>query len=176
MGQCSPGLVPTCTSAVDDLLTFVAPARPVVSSAPCLDCDPLDLIERDGVAGAVVEFGRARALVRRHGLGVLERPAGLEIGGDAGRPKDVAPELDPEAGLGRAPADHAIGVDAVHRRSAAPAGPAERPAEERALAVVAHAGRGHVVIDESLELVVRRHLVALPALLVQAEPPTLALG
>jgi hypothetical protein len=61
-----------------------------------LDRDPLDLIERDGVAGAVIELGRPRALVRRHGLCILERAAGLEIGGDAGRPEHMAPELDPE--------------------------------------------------------------------------------
>jgi len=39
----------------------------------------------------------------------------LEIGGDAGRAEHVAAELDPEAGVGRAPARHAVGVDAVHR-------------------------------------------------------------
>src|SRR5712691_2608970 len=122
-----------------------AVARAVTSSAPRLDRDPLDLIDRDGVAGAIVELGRPRALVRRHGLGVLEGPAGLEISRDAGRPKDVTPELDSKAGLGGAPADHAIGVDAVHRRIAETAGSAERSAEEGALAVVANAGRGNVL-------------------------------
>jgi len=77
--------------------------------------DPLDFIERDLIAGAVVELGRARALVRRHDLGVFERAADLEIRGDAGCTEYVAAELDPETGFGRAPADHAIGVDTVHR-------------------------------------------------------------
>src|SRR4051794_8103978 len=88
-------------------------SRPVVSSPRCLDRDSLDLIERDGVADAVVEFGGARTLMRGHRLRILERSAGLEIGCDAGRPKHVAPELDPKTGLGGAPANHAIGVDAV---------------------------------------------------------------
>ena len=37
------------------------------------DGNPLDLIERDHIGGAVVELGRARALVRRHGLSILKR-------------------------------------------------------------------------------------------------------
>src|ERR1700732_4154224 len=73
-----------------------------------LNPDPLDLIERDLVAGAVVKLGCARAFVRRHRLGVFERSTGLEIGGDAGRAEHVAAELDPEAGVGRAPAHHAV--------------------------------------------------------------------
>jgi hypothetical protein len=109
-----------------------------------LDRDPLDFIERYGIRRAVVELRRARALMRRHGLGVLERPAGLEIGRDARRPEHMAPELDAEAALGGAPADHAIGVDAMHRRIAEAAGSAERGAEEGSLAVVTDAGRGNV--------------------------------
>jgi hypothetical protein len=50
--------------------------------------------------------------VRRHSLRVLERGA-LEVGGYAGRAERVAAELDLEASTGRAPADHAIGVDTV---------------------------------------------------------------
>jgi hypothetical protein len=42
--------------------------------------DPLDLVERDLIPGAVVKLGGARALMRRHGLCVFERAAGLEIG------------------------------------------------------------------------------------------------
>src|SRR5690348_15274723 len=55
--------------------------------------DPLDLIERDLVAGAVVELGGARAFVRGHGLGVFESAAGFEIGGDASRAEHIAAEL-----------------------------------------------------------------------------------
>ena len=47
--------------------------------------DPLDLVLREPFLGAVVELGRARALVRRHFLRVLQSAAGFKIGGDAGR-------------------------------------------------------------------------------------------
>jgi hypothetical protein len=57
-----------------------------------------------------IEAGGAWAFVRRHSLRVLERGA-LEVGGYAGRAERVAAELDLEASTGRAPADHAIGVD-----------------------------------------------------------------
>ena len=44
-----------------------------------------------------------------------KRAACLEVGGDAGRAEHVAAELDLEAGLGRAPTDHAVSIDPVHR-------------------------------------------------------------
>src|SRR5258708_33584681 len=72
-------------------------ARRAVSSGPCLNRDPLNLIEHDGIRCAVVELGRPRTLMCRHSLGILERAAGLEVSGNAGRPEHVAPELDPEA-------------------------------------------------------------------------------
>jgi hypothetical protein len=43
--------------------------------------NPLDLIERDHVGRPVIELGRARALMRGHGLSVLERAASLEACG-----------------------------------------------------------------------------------------------
>ena len=45
----------------------------------------LDLIERDLIVAAIIEFCRARTLVRRHLLRVLEQPAVFEIHGNAGR-------------------------------------------------------------------------------------------
>ena len=56
------------------------------------------------------------------------------------------------------------------------AGLADARAEQGPFAVIADAGRGEVVVDVGLELVVRRHLVALAAFLVQPHPPALALG
>ena len=52
------------------------------------------LIERDLIAGAIVELGRARAFMRGHGLGVLQRAAGFEVGGDAGCSKRVTTDPD----------------------------------------------------------------------------------
>jgi len=42
-----------------------------VHGLPTSDHDPLDLIERDLIARAIVQFGCTRAFVRGHGLGVL---------------------------------------------------------------------------------------------------------
>src|SRR5260370_32321525 len=86
-----------------------------------LNPDPFDLVKRDFVAGAVVELGRARGLVRGHDLGILGA-AGLEIGGDAGRPEHMAAELDLKTGIGRTPADHAVGVAPGHHGSGKYAG------------------------------------------------------
>jgi hypothetical protein len=47
------------------------------------DGDLLNFIERDLVAGAIIELGGARTFVRGHGLRVFQRAAGFEIGGDA---------------------------------------------------------------------------------------------
>ena len=54
-----------------------------------LNCDPLDLVERDLVAGAVVELGGLGAGVVGDFLGLLERAAVLAVGGDAGGPEGV---------------------------------------------------------------------------------------
>jgi hypothetical protein len=54
---------------------------------------PLNLIERDPVAGAVVKLSGARAFVRCHGLRVFERAAGIEVGSDAGGAKYVAAQF-----------------------------------------------------------------------------------
>jgi hypothetical protein len=61
--------------------------------------DPLDLVERDRVAGAVVELGRTRAFVRGHRLGVFQRPAAFKISGDPGRAEHVAAESLREASV-----------------------------------------------------------------------------
>jgi hypothetical protein len=46
--------------------------------------DSLDLVQRDFVAGAVVELGRARRLVSGYRLGVLDRAAIIQVRGDSG--------------------------------------------------------------------------------------------
>jgi hypothetical protein len=54
----------------------------------------LDLIEGDLIACAVIELGGARTFMRGHELGVFERAAGFEVGGDTGCPESVAADLD----------------------------------------------------------------------------------
>jgi hypothetical protein len=82
------------------------------------------LVERDLIAGAVVELGGARALVRGHRLRVFERAAALEVGSDAGRPEHVTaePVLEPELLQGVSPPhgrDDPVGSRLCCRLSAA---------------------------------------------------------
>src|ERR1700735_4811414 len=51
---------------------------------------PLDLIERDLIVAPIIEFRRARALMRCHLLRVLQKSTIEQIDGDAGRPERVA--------------------------------------------------------------------------------------
>src|SRR3954454_5362818 len=55
-----------------------------------LEANSLDLVLGQPFLRAVVELGGAWALVRSHLLGVLERTAIGEIGGDPGRPECMA--------------------------------------------------------------------------------------
>jgi hypothetical protein len=86
----------------------------------------------------------------------------------------VAAEAVLEPGLGRAPPNHAVRVDAVHRLVRERAGFANRGAEEEAFALAPEPAGIEILIDEGFELVVRRHLVAPAAFLVQPHPPALA--
>lgn len=63
---------------------------------------PLDLVERDLITGPVIELRRARAFVCGHGMGIFEHPAGLEVGGNAGRAEYVTTKFPFQAGLGGA--------------------------------------------------------------------------
>jgi DNA-binding transcriptional LysR family regulator len=76
--------------------------------------NPLDFVEGDRIAGAVVKLGGARAFVRGHQLGVFERSTIVKIGGYAGCTEAVAADPSFEVGIGSTAADHLIGVDAVH--------------------------------------------------------------
>ena len=84
----------------------------------------------------------------------------------------MAAEFLLEAGLGRPPADHAVGIDAVHGFAVELAGFATRRAEEGVFAVIADPGGSEVLIDEGLELVMRWHLVTLATFLVEANLPS----
>lgn len=138
--------------------------------------DPLDLVERDGVAGAVIELGRPRAFMRCHSLRVLERAAAFKIRCDSGRAEHMAAETLREPSVGRAPAHHAVGIDPVHRARRQSIASADRGAKEGSFAKVTDAGRSDVLIEIGFEAVVRRHLVTFAAFLVQAHPPALADG
>ena len=84
------------------------------------------------VAPPVIELGRPRGSVVRHGGGLFERAAVLEIGRDAGRPERVVADFGLDVGRRRASADHGVGVGLGQRRRrqrirAAADGPKQRP-------------------------------------------------
>jgi len=141
-----------------------------------LNRNPFDFIERNLIARAIIELGGARALMRRHHLGVFERPASFEVGGNACCPEGMAADLDLHAEVGGAALDHAPGIHPVHRCGRECAGASYRGAEQGALRLVADAGGAQIFVEEGFEFVVGRHLVALTAFLVQAYPPALAAG
>jgi hypothetical protein len=115
----------------------------------------LEIFERSRIA-RFLDFTAEGQYLRRKFLGVRAERLSVKL----------LKSLDPEAGVGRAPAHHAVGVDAVHRL----VGEHGRGG----LAVLADAGRGEILIEELFELVMRRHFVALAAFLVKAHPPALA--
>jgi hypothetical protein len=75
-----------------------------------LYCNPLDFIEADLIASAILKLRGARRRAVRHRGDLFKCPAVLEIGGDARCPKAVIAQLGCDAGRARAPADHRIGV------------------------------------------------------------------
>src|SRR4051812_30042330 len=64
----------------------------------------------------------------------------------------------------------------IHREACKDASLADRRPEQGRAALVADPGRGEVLVEVRLELVVRRHLVPLAALLMESEPPAFAFG
>jgi hypothetical protein len=160
---------------------YLQPARSsdrIVSAFCCtrLNRNPLDLIERNLVAGAIIELRRARAFMRRHRLSILQSAAGFKICRDPRGSKRMAADADTRAEIGGAALDHAPGVNPAHRLFSQHAGAAGGGAEQGSLAGVADAGRHDVGVEIGFKSVMRRHLVALAALLMQAHPPALAVG
>jgi hypothetical protein len=63
--------------------------------------NPLNLVECNHIGRTVVELGRARGFVRSHRLGVLQRLAGIEVGGKSCSTEGIATALALEARVGR---------------------------------------------------------------------------
>ena len=114
--------------------------------------------------------------MRGHGLRVLERPAGFEIGRDPGRAEGMAADPDPRPEIGGAALDHSPGVDAVHRLFGQRADAAGGGAEQESLAFVADAGGLNVSIKIGFEIVMRGHLGRLPPFSCRRTHQRLPLG
>ena len=67
------------------------------------------------VVAAIIQPGRPGALVIGHLLGDFELAAVAQIFRDASRAEGVATDLRLDAGVGRAPTDHAVHVGLAHR-------------------------------------------------------------
>ncbi len=71
---------------------------------------PLYLVERHFLGATIVKLRRAGAGMVRHLRGAFKRPAVLEIGRDARRPKRVVAHLGRDLGRPGAPLDHRLGA------------------------------------------------------------------
>ena len=95
--------------------------------ADSLDSDSADLLGRKLLPRAVVELGGPWRFVIGDGLGVLQRPAIFEIGGDAGGAKRMAAGRVGQAG-GLGPAlDHVEHIEPRHSLFAQPLALAHAP-------------------------------------------------
>jgi len=71
------------------------------------DIDPLGLIKRDLIAGAVEKLDRLRRLIDSDLLGVLECAAALEMGGPACGPEGVVADAERDPDGDRPPGQRA---------------------------------------------------------------------
>jgi hypothetical protein len=72
-----------------DLFDPISPSAGEGNVSNSLDFDPLDFLEREFLARAIIQFSRAWRLVIGDGLGVLQRAAVLQIGRSSGGAKGV---------------------------------------------------------------------------------------
>jgi len=132
--------------------------------------DPVDFVERNLIAGPVIELGRARTFVRRHRLCIFERAAVVEIGRNPRGAKRMAAHFVADAGVFGAAADHTPDIDPVHRRfRQLTAVPARRAEKGRPLCLE-DPRRQKIGVEIGLQIMMRRHLVQLAAFLAQAHP------
>ena len=118
----------------------------------------------------IVELRRARRRMIRHRRCLFERAAVLEIGGDPRRPETVIAELGRDAGRGRAPADHRIGVRLRQHGARELAGAAADRAEQRTLGSSPRPAPVELAGQIFLKVTVARHRVLVAALLAQPHP------
>jgi hypothetical protein len=91
---------------------------PTRSQRQSSDENPLDLIQPDGIIGAIIELGRARRFVIRnleptapYGLCMFNYTTVRQVGGDAGGPEGMATGCLRQFGLPCAPLDHPAPAD-----------------------------------------------------------------
>lgn len=112
----------------------------------------------------------------RHGGGLFQRAAVLEIGRDAGRPEAVVAGFRGNAGGSEAPPDHRVGVGLGERGPGQPPGAAPNRAEQWPLRVVAQARAVEVGDQVLLQIVVAGHGMPLAAFLMEPHPQAAVLN
>ena len=102
-------------------------------------------------------------------LSMLQRPAVLQVGSDAGHAKRVTTGGVGQGGAGRAPLDHRQNIFSRHRIFGKFV-PFPDRAEERSLLIARDLCRQYPRVQVFGEIMMARHLVALAAFLMQAQP------
>jgi len=69
------------------------------------------------LAGAIVELRGPRAFARRRRLSILQSPAVFKVAGDTRAAESMTANCGVVAGVLGMPADHALGIDAMHGQS-----------------------------------------------------------
>src|ERR1017187_7372142 len=131
---------------------------------------PFDLIEAHLVAPPVIELRRPGAGMVGHGRGLLQRPAVLEIGRDAGRPETVVADLGLDPGRLGAPANHLVGVGLGQGTAGELARAAADGAKERPLEVCRKPDPVQIGREDLFKVVVAGHGVILATLLMEPYP------
>jgi len=133
------------------------------------DSNSFDFIERKLLSRSVIELSGPGRFVVRDGLGVLERPAILQIRRDTGSPEGVATGGIGEGGGLRPPLDHLEDVKPRHGlvRELVPL---VHTAEETPLVVADNARRLDVGVQVAHKTRMAGYLMTLAALLMEPEP------
>jgi hypothetical protein len=113
--------------------------------------------------------------MRGHLLSDLQPSPIFEISRDACGAKGVAPNLGLDSGRERSPPNHPPHIGLEKGIAGQLAGAAAGGAEERTFAILDNAGTRDVLLEITVEIVVRGHLVFLAALLMKPNPTAPAL-
>ena len=106
----------------------------------------------------------------RHRRSLFQRSTIFEVRGDPRRPEAMVAELGFDAGRGRAPANHRVGVRLRQHCAGQLIGAAPDRAEQRPLGITAQVRTVEIGGQVFLEVVMTRHRVPLAALLAQPHP------
>jgi hypothetical protein len=141
-----------------------------------LDHDTLYFVERDLIAGAVIELRGLGRFVVGDGLGVFDGPAVLQVGGNAGRPERVVADGVRQSSGPGPPLDHVEGVPGVNRAVSQYLLPAAYAAEQGAFLLGGDACRCQIGIDVIGGVVMGGHFMPLAAFLMEPKPCLPAFG